>query len=396
MRVLFGIIPGYGHLHPLVPLARAFEDAGHDVLLATSSSFVPLIELMGLPVTEVDPDWLEHDVADFFPEMDGLSGREFGVVLGEVLGNRIAPAFIPDLTALLKDWHADVVLGEGLERYAAAAASVHYVNFKIGIPVPALPGLPPVPEGRGAGAAIERALEALGIAGDVRDAPEPLAFIDTCPPSLHYAHSARALVHNVIQLQPRMDYLPAIKSLTLDVESENPLVHVTFGTVARDDDLVTTVLDALTELPVRVLLSGGEAKTGGARVSSISYLPHDVVLPICSAIVSHAGWGTLIGGLWHRLPNLTIPILGDQFANAARLASTGASRLIWRWEVSPARIRNGLARLLQDPVYRLNAERLRAELEEMPAPKEAVEVLERLVESGKPYSSEPLLPDINL
>ena len=41
MRVLFTTQPIPSHLHPLVPLARALADAGHDVAFATARSFLP-------------------------------------------------------------------------------------------------------------------------------------------------------------------------------------------------------------------------------------------------------------------------------------------------------------------------------------------------------------------
>ena len=39
MRALFTSFPGYGHFHPLVPLARAVQDAGHSVAFATAEPF---------------------------------------------------------------------------------------------------------------------------------------------------------------------------------------------------------------------------------------------------------------------------------------------------------------------------------------------------------------------
>jgi hypothetical protein len=36
MRVLFTTTPGLGHVNPMMPLARAFLDRGHDVLWAAA------------------------------------------------------------------------------------------------------------------------------------------------------------------------------------------------------------------------------------------------------------------------------------------------------------------------------------------------------------------------
>src|SRR6476660_8277979 len=48
VRVLVSTQPAYGHLHPLVPLAAALSEAGHDVLLASSRSFQPQLKATGL------------------------------------------------------------------------------------------------------------------------------------------------------------------------------------------------------------------------------------------------------------------------------------------------------------------------------------------------------------
>ncbi len=40
MRILFTSFPGLGHLHPLMPLARAAGAAGHDVRLASGPDLV--------------------------------------------------------------------------------------------------------------------------------------------------------------------------------------------------------------------------------------------------------------------------------------------------------------------------------------------------------------------
>lgn len=47
MRVLFTCLPATGHLHPLVPIARALADAGHEVAFATHASMAPLVERAG-------------------------------------------------------------------------------------------------------------------------------------------------------------------------------------------------------------------------------------------------------------------------------------------------------------------------------------------------------------
>ena len=66
MRVLIVSAPLQGHLLPLIPLALACRDAGHDVLIASGGDALA-VDLAGLPA---------HDVAP---------GFTFGRIAGRVL-----------------------------------------------------------------------------------------------------------------------------------------------------------------------------------------------------------------------------------------------------------------------------------------------------------------------
>ena len=48
MRLLFTSLGSFGHTFPLVPLAVAARDAGHDVVFATSEDFLPQLTKAGL------------------------------------------------------------------------------------------------------------------------------------------------------------------------------------------------------------------------------------------------------------------------------------------------------------------------------------------------------------
>ena len=47
MRVLFSCCPAYGHLQPLLPLARAAAQRQHDVMVATAPDMVSRVETAG-------------------------------------------------------------------------------------------------------------------------------------------------------------------------------------------------------------------------------------------------------------------------------------------------------------------------------------------------------------
>ncbi len=47
MRILFTTLLGTGHFHPLVPLARALQQAGHEVAFAAPAASRELAEHSG-------------------------------------------------------------------------------------------------------------------------------------------------------------------------------------------------------------------------------------------------------------------------------------------------------------------------------------------------------------
>lgn len=55
VRVLFTCIGGPGHLNPLLPVARAVADRGHEVLWATSGALQGLVERAGFPFHRLGP-----------------------------------------------------------------------------------------------------------------------------------------------------------------------------------------------------------------------------------------------------------------------------------------------------------------------------------------------------
>ena len=55
MRVLFTFIGGWGHFHPLVPVARAAAASGHEVAIACSGRLVGQVESAGFTAFATSP-----------------------------------------------------------------------------------------------------------------------------------------------------------------------------------------------------------------------------------------------------------------------------------------------------------------------------------------------------
>jgi MGT family glycosyltransferase len=117
------------------------------------------------------------------------------------------------------------------------------------------------------------------------------------------------------------------------------------------------------------------------------YIPQSVVLPQCSAVVSHGGSGSVLGALAHGRPMVLLPMGADQPLNAARCEALGVGRVLDALRATPETVREAVSAVLSDRTYRAAAEGIRDEIAALPDWKHAVTLLERLVAEGRPVLS---------
>jgi MGT family glycosyltransferase len=166
-------------------------------------------------------------------------------------------------------------------------------------------------------------------------------------------------------------------------DDPRPLVVVSLSTTFMDQrDLARRILQALTGMQVRALFTVGPALEIDAlpipdNVVLAEYIPHAAVLPQASAVVTHAGLGTIAAGLCAGLPLVCIPCGRDQPDNAVRVVEAGAGiRLPQR--ARPAKIRAAIERALSEPELQAGARRMQHAFERDGAGT-AVTILEKMI-----------------
>lgn len=142
------------------------------------------------------------------------------------------------------------------------------------------------------------------------------------------------------------------------------------------------IVTALGMLEVRGLVTLGPAMAGErfdlpANVVALPSAPHAQLFPHAAALVTHAGHGTVMRALAAGLPLLCLPMGRDQDDNAARVVARGAG-LRLRPSARPPRIAAAVRRLLEEPGFRAQAERLGRIVAADAAADRAVEELETL------------------
>jgi UDP:flavonoid glycosyltransferase YjiC (YdhE family) len=384
VRVLFTTTPGWGHIHPMVPLATAFLERGHDVAWVAAGHVCPRLRGAGFAAMAggLAEDAGMAEFARRFPEVRDLpppDRPEF--MFPRLFGSVRAAPMLDDLLPIARDWEPSLLVSEQAELagpIAAAALGIASVTHAFGSLLP---------QSRVAVAAEQVAAlwEAQGLEARPFAGTYDHLYLDIYPASLQAAEMA-----HIPAVQPLRPVTYAAGDGDGDAaawrggQADDPLIYLTFGTVFnRDIEVIATAVEALRELPIGLVVTLGPGRDPGilgrqpANVHVASYIAQTELLPHCAAVASHGGSGTFLAALARGLPQLLLPQAADQFLNAAAGARAGVGIAILPHEFTVETVRAGLRRLLADPAFGAAARRLREEIAAMPGPLAVVEKIER-------------------
>lgn len=377
MRFLFTSNPLVGHWLPMLPLMRAAEAAGHEVVVAAGPDVVADIDRRGLRAWSIGPD-LATTQAGVRDRPRAANETDAARTVGDGLAMFASPAIdrARELVARTASWLPDVVVQEIYELAGTYVPAQLHVLHGLGAHYPGFVGL--------------REL-ALGYIGSTLGPPAsqtPVAdtpYIDPLPPMLQ-SQDDRPF-NDVIGVRPHAgevgpdDVLPqGVGQLPYE-----RTVYLTLGTFFNSVDQFAMPLGALRDLGVNVVLTSGFGVDKAAfgplppNVVVEQYLPQALLLPRCSAVLCHAGAGTVIGALANGLPLVCLPRGADQFGNADQVSRTGAGITLRPDEVSTDSIREACRRVLDDGSYVAAASALQDEIARLPDASTVVKELVRRV-----------------
>jgi UDP:flavonoid glycosyltransferase YjiC (YdhE family) len=362
MRVLVTANAAWGHVNPLLPIVRAAQHRGAEVVLATGPDLAAALAARGITTWPVGPGFprmLSAGSPEPPPDADPV---EQAVAGARALFGAPAAARAAELVPMARAWSPDLVVSEMAEFAGAVVAADLGVAHLVHGYGPLQPG-------------VAAALDA--VAADLADAfglphlPGRLhaaPFADVCPPSLRPPGSA--VWSDVRPVRPSPgEVLPgdALPPALADLPHEQT-VYVTLGTLFNDPALLGTVVGALAPLEVNLVVTTGGVPLTGAFPSTVlvaDHLPQALLLPRVSAVVSHAGAGTLLGSLYHGLPQVLLPQMPEQASNAATAARRGVAVALGARPTADA-VRQGVESVLHEPGYGSAAREVAAEIARMP------------------------------
>ena len=300
MKIMFCVLPAYGHVYPVMPLALAARDAGHEVTVATTDVFLPKMAALGLATVDVGmtveqarDQLLASLSAEEMPKTpDGRPDIEMGGRLFiDIAGRRTADELAPHL----RRRRPDLVVYEPYDLGAAVAAHL------AGIPAVCHALSPRLPEGlvrAMAGDHLRRLWAEHGVVAPSFDVFTGDAYLDIVPTALQdpsFLTDPRRLPMRPVPFAEPGATLPAWVG-----RRGRPLIYLTLGTVVATDDVLRPVVDGLGELDADVLLALGAADgTALGSIPSNVHVEHFVDQPAILAhadlAVHHGGSGTILG-----------------------------------------------------------------------------------------------------
>ncbi len=408
-RFLFTLSGGYGHLHPLMPLAHALRDAGHAVAFAMGPSLRDRVAAAGFAVFPVggnlgtDPEYqqlkapLAMLTVGFETEVFAYPRLFCGI------GARLRT---PQLVEIAQNWQPDLLIREAGE-YGTVIAAEH-----LGLPhavvafATAIKGMAIFE--REAAAQIDPARQRWGLRPDptlaalyrylhlgysppgfslqdVGDPGEP----QTIPATTHFIRPEVFDQAGEERLPEWVARLPA-----------QPTVYVTLGTeVNKEPDLypsvMQTIIAGLRDTPINLIVTLGRDKDPAdfgpqpANVHIERYIPQSLLLPHCDLMVMHGGSNSLLAALDLALPLVVVPLIADQFFNAIIIQRLHLGQVVQREQLTPSSIGAAVDEVLANPLYRQNIGRLQAAMHALPDQQHAVRLVEQLAAERAPIVGYP-------
>lgn len=368
MRILFSSTPAFGHLAPLIPLARAARDAGHDASFLTSAGMrdsidanLPLLAAGPMPAVVVaelrkrgESMILER------PKNSSAPKQTFGFF---TLSARLA---IGEALNRTEWWKPDLIVAERSDLVGplvAAELGVPWARVEIG---PAMEA--EVVEG----VAMEIAplYQERGVARSA-----PVAVLDMCPPALQSQGWAAPDNHVTVAPEPYSQSEVHWSAPRFPGRKDKPLVLLTLGTVFNKASTLSSVLDSLTALDVNLIVTAGPGADMDAipvdpsRTHVVGFVPLARILDGIDAVVTVGGAGTTLAALARGIPLVVFPQGADHFRNAARATEAGAATTVDESDAIAA----ALSRILDEDGFRTAARAVAAEINGMSPPAKALE-----------------------
>ncbi|MGW0826090.1 activator-dependent family glycosyltransferase [Streptomyces sp. NPDC002845] len=408
--------PSTTHIYPLVPIAWALQSAGHEVRVATYPTMAEAVTGAGLTAVQLGeaeelPPTPLLDKAKLAELTSALNLSPDEGLLWEFFGNRILPVLskfypgepahagdrpmVDDLVDFARSWKPDLVLWDAsfyAGAVAARACGAAHARLMIGVDYWAW-SREIVRERMGPQRSdpilelIQPMVERFGFAADDEMMTGQWT-VDPTPPRMQLPIDVR-----FVPVRP----VPYNGAVTVPQWlHESPVcrrVCLTVGLSGRERLIASGIplselLEQLAELDIEVVATLNSDQLDTSRklpdnVRPVEYLPLDLLLPTCSAVIHHGGPGTFGAAVASKVPQLITGALsswdnGASGPAAKYVVDRGAGLALERDQFSVDALKSQLMRILDEPTFQDGCTQLHEDMLASPSPADIVPVLERL------------------
>ncbi|POM22836.1 L-noviosyl transferase [Actinomadura rubteroloni] len=371
MRILVCTYPTASDIFSTVQLAWALRSAGHEVLYCGAGDGMREVAGAGLPYADIAPPGADL-TAPFTrrAQRSGATGqlvwyrggtvRESDVESAVELFGELSAMVAGGAVRLARDWRPDLVIGTDHQ------GSGPLVAAQLGIPLVSVsPLFAIIPD------MLDRVRRSIADSyqeNGVTGAPRKVLKLRQAPPSLNRLESdhrpMRHVPYNGTYAHPVNEWISP--------EKGRARVCVTLGTFVPKYDGMETLRKLMKEfgqVPATIVMALGDvdlSELGDVpdNVRLHRWIPLNLLLRTCDAIVHHGGSGTTFAALEAGLPQIVLPHGADQYFNASTVAERGVGVIGERASLTAGDI----AAVLASRAAAEAAAEVRAEIAAMPAP----------------------------
>jgi zeaxanthin glucosyltransferase len=170
-----------------------------------------------------------------------------------------------------------------------------------------------------------------------------------------------------------------------------PLIYASLGTLQnRNWQIFESIALACLDLDAQLVIALGDPNQNANQKSLagnpivVAYAPQQQLINQAALVITHAGLNTALEALSAGVPMVAIPITNDQPGVAARVARVGAGLVVPVKKVTVTKLRSAIQKVLGDPTYRENAQKMQADIKNSGGVIQAADIIERVINSGKP------------
>lgn len=420
LKILFASVPLSGHVNPAVPIVSELVESGHEVYWYCGLHYQKQIEKSGAKFLAYNRAFNYHDssIQDKFPDLPYNSLlKHASYYIKHIFFDNMTGQF-EDLTEIVQTFHPDIIVTD--EWFCGVIPLKENTNIPwicyCNSPLFFYDDVVPFP-----GAGIYPREDLFGVNRNrivnflvtkiffrgVQNYINKIRRLNNLGKMKHFflinnIYLCNAFVKfNTPAFEFKWKHLPdSIKfvgpvipksGLKCDfawidnLKTGKPVIFLTQGSVNINDynSLILPVLKALSESGMIIVVATGNGNNlilpedlKSDNIIIESFIPYEFILPLSDLMITNGGFGGVITALSFGVPLIIKAGTEDKPEIAARVEYFKTGINLGKGRLSTKKIRNAVDNVLNNPVYKINAQNISSEFKKYDSIRQTIEIIE--------------------